>query len=253
MSVPQIMAQHVQKARFDAGGIVGGPVHPHTDAVRPVEADIQPARTEQIGISANLVHGGGSPAFIATQGFGRGQTVVREGQHDLPQPELAGKSLTDGFCLGGGDPLDLRETARFLFQDPQGLVPEFFDDPRGGGDADPLNRAGGQIAQDRIRTRGQMLFRLLGAELPPEARVLHPFSFQAELFPRRDRGQHADHFMQFLTRFELQHRPAVVRVAENHPFHTAAELFEPIVLHRVFLSRPGRPENRPGSNIYSSL
>ena len=97
-----------------------------------------------------------------------------------------------------------------------------------------------------------MLLGVLGTELPAEVRVLHPVPHKAELFPHSDGGQHADHLMQFVPRFEFQDGPAIFLIAENHPFHAAAELFLPLFLHCAFLPRPGRlADSRPGSNIYS--
>ena len=142
VTVAQIVPQHIQQPRFHPAGIVRRALHLCGDLVGAFKPDVQSVAAQLIGVLLDPFDGLGAPFFETANRFVGGDAIFAQRQHHLAQPKLGGEFLTDLAGAFFGDALDLRQPFRLLFQHPQRILAEAFQNVHRGGLANPLDRAG---------------------------------------------------------------------------------------------------------------
>ena len=145
------------------------------------------------------------------------------------------------------DPGHLQQALRLPFDDLKGFFPEAGDDAFGQLGADALDQTGTEIAFDPRHAAGQHLFADFDLELFAVLGVGVPTALQAQVLPRREFRQVADHRGQPIEahpgqalppgnfRAQAQHGIPVFRVVEGDALDGTGK-----IIHRNKYTRQGK-------------
>lgn len=112
-----------------------------------------------------------------------------------------------------GDAPDLGQLLRGVLNDREGVLSELLNDQPGGGDADALHRAGGQIVVDLLGPLGQAALHVLRLELGAVGGMPGPAAPDGQVLSGGDAGQGAHHGDLLLSQVQAEDGIAVFLVA----------------------------------------
>ena len=145
-----------------------------------------------------------------------GDAVLLQKKHRIPGVFFLLDLLRDLPRLPLADALDLRKPVRFLLDDPKRIVPEMPHDPGGERRADPLDRAGAQIALHRDPVLRRDHRKPLHLELFPVDRVIHVSALRLDALALVQVGEDARAGDLHILHLEVDHTVTVLRIFENN-------------------------------------
>ena len=154
MTVVLGFLEHMEDARIDPFRAVAREAHVEGDAVRGLESDSLDVAYDSIGVGFEDGLGFVSVFADQTEAKGVGHAIGLKEHHDLADGLLLLPCILDATGSFFSDPLDLKQAARFLGYDAEGVGPEAVDDFFGVGLADPMDQSAGQILPDAIGGSG---------------------------------------------------------------------------------------------------
>ena len=156
VSLPGGLGQHIEQAAPDPVLGIRPDPDPLGDLVRRREADPPDILRQPVGVGLHDLIEPGPVGLPDLRRIGAPDPELLQKDHGVAEvlfflhlgPDLPGDPHADA--------LDTGQLLGFLLHDPEGVVPEHFDDPGGQSGPDPLDAAGRQIAVHGLRVfRGQ--------------------------------------------------------------------------------------------------
>ena len=222
MAVGQIMIQLIQHRRLGAAGRVPVEAHGQGDLVGGGEIHAAALVGEEIGVVLQLFQRLVAVGAQKTHGQRHRKIVPAKELHHPPQARQAAEGRGDLRGLFGRDALEGGQLLRLLLDDAEGVGAEALHQPRGGGGADALQHAGGQVAHDVVLLPGHAALHQLGGQLHAVGGVVNPHAGDGHALTgggKRDAAHHGDQLA--LLGQQAQHRISVFFVLEHHVFHSA--------------------------------
>ena len=148
MAVVQIVGQLICKGGLHPAGAVAVEAHAQGDLVHGGKGHAVGLSREKIGVLLQPGQGLGPVGPVQLHGQRHRQLIPGQKFHHPLQPRQLPEGGGQLHGLLGGDALDGLQPLRLLLDNGQGVRPEAVHQPLGGGGADALENAGGQIGRD---------------------------------------------------------------------------------------------------------
>ena len=240
MSAAAVDPQDVLHSGAQPAGVAARNAEMRRNAVGLLKFHPDLLAAQGVGVGFQLVCGAGAPAPPNPDGHRRRESQRGQQAHHAADAEQPPVLLADLLRLACGDPPDLGQTVRFLFDDLQRAVAEARDDaPRQGG-ADPLDGAGGKIFADGPRRSGQGALDQLRLKLHSVGAVYPKAAGGGDLLALGDIGHLAHHRHQLAVYVHIQHGKAAFLTVKADLLHRPGYLLHlpfhaVLAVHRPFL------------------
>ena len=213
--VPVVVGELKEQSGLQPLGVVRGDAQREGQGVRLGELHPKFHGGQDIGIGPHHLQGHVSVGPVQGAGQLRGELVLRQKFQQAAHPHLFSEGVADGTGPLGGDPFQGGELLRLLLDDPQGVLPEGFDELPGSCLADALDGSGGQVVEDLLQPLGQAALHYVGPELGAVGGVAHPLPPDSEVLPRGHPGHGAHYRHLLLPRVQAENRIAVFLVLKD--------------------------------------
>ena len=199
----------------------------HGHLIGSLKADAVHLVAQTVGIVLGHVHGRRAELFVNAHRHGRAEVVAEE-HHGRANTRFGLEILPDLLRLLAGNTGNVRQPLGVILHDLQRLLPKVRHDPLRQLGANPLDGAGGQVAQNRGGIRGQVSLVLLHLELAAVLGIVHPVSPQNEGIPLTNVGHHAAGGDHVILHTEIQNGIPVLLVGIDDMLHRTLQLGQPI-------------------------
>ena len=222
MAVGQVMIQFVQYCRLGAAGGIPVEAHGQGDLISGGKIHAAALVGEEIGVVLQFLQRLVAVGAQKAHSQRYRQVVPAQELHHPPQARQAAEGRGDLRGLLCGDALEGGQLLRLLLDDAQSVGAEALHQPRGGGGANALQHAGGEIAHDVVLLAGHAALHQLGGQLHAVGGVVDPHAGDGHTLAGGGKGDAAHHGDQLaLLGQQAQHCISVFLVLEHHVFHSA--------------------------------